>query len=87
MNSTIKFNQIKKSKSKTVCYRKGGNTRLVPKAETRVSKCFFYKVDQIDHEIVSGPSRDYFRLLNPGKYTINVMADGYEKASQVRGRS
>jgi hypothetical protein len=43
----------------------------------------FQKVEEIGHEIVSGPSGDYFRLLNPGTYTVSVTADGYEKSSQV----
>ena len=40
-------------------------------------------MEEIGHEIVSGPSGDYFRLLNPGTYTVSVTADGYEKSSQV----
>ena len=44
---------------------------------------FFWQVEEIGHEITSGPSGDYFRLLNPGIYTVSVTADGYEKSSQV----
>ena len=35
------------------------------------------KVEGIEHEVASGPSGDYFRLLNPGTYTVTVMKDGY----------
>ena len=35
-------------------------------------------VDGIDHDIVSGPSGDYFRLLTPGTYTVSAKKDGYE---------
>jgi len=41
------------------------------------------QVEEIGHEITTGPSGDYFRLLTPGTYTITVTADGYEKMTQV----
>jgi hypothetical protein len=40
-------------------------------------------VESIDHEIVSGPAGDYFRLLTPGSYKVSVVADGYERETQT----
>ncbi|XP_017340385.1 probable carboxypeptidase X1 [Ictalurus punctatus] len=35
------------------------------------------KVDDIDHHIRSASEGDYWRLLNPGDYTVTVLAEGY----------
>ena len=35
------------------------------------------QVDGIDHDVVSGPSGDFFRLLVPGNYAISAVKDGY----------
>ena len=35
-------------------------------------------VNGINHDIISGPSGDYFRLLKPGTYSVTVKKDGYE---------
>ncbi|KAF4092513.1 hypothetical protein AMELA_G00021860 [Ameiurus melas] len=35
------------------------------------------KVDDIDHHIRSSSEGDYWRLLNPGDYTVTVLAEGY----------
>ena len=36
------------------------------------------RVNGIDNDVITGPSGDYFRLLNPGTYNLTVLKNGYE---------
>lgn len=40
-------------------------------------------VEEINHDVRTGESGDYWRLLNPGEYRVTARADGYSSSTRL----